>query len=105
MGRSTPKDRKRVRHIYDQFIFSCFVRNIFLGMNFILYDLYLNFIISFVDQISSQINKKEQKYRVMKCVQYKPAPMLPRPKQHNVCNVLCISWLSVTTFSSKYMKL
>ncbi len=45
--------------------------NIFLGTNFVLYDLYLNFNISFVDQLSSQIDKKEQKYREMKCVQYK----------------------------------
>ncbi len=57
MGRSTPEDRKWVRHIFDHFIFSCFVWNIFLGTNFILYDLYLNFNISFVDQLSSQINK------------------------------------------------
>ncbi len=101
MVRSTPEDRKWVRHIFDQFIFSCFVRNIFLGMNLILYDLYLNFNIYFVDQLSSQINKKEQKYRGMKCVQYKArchASAAERPKQHNVCNVLCISWLSVTIF-------
>ncbi len=52
MGRSTQEDRKWVRHISDQFIFSCFVRNIFLGINFVLYDLYLNFNIYFVDQLS-----------------------------------------------------
>ncbi len=49
--------------------------------NFVLYDLYLNFNIYFADQLSSQINKKEQKYRGMKCVQYKAADMLPRPKK------------------------
>ncbi len=57
--------------IFDHFILSFFLWNIFLVTNFILYDLYLNFNISFVDQLSSQINKKEQKYRGMKCVQYK----------------------------------
>ncbi len=56
--------------IFDHFIFSYFVWNIFLGTNLVLYDLYLNFNIYFVDQLSSQINK-EQKYRGMKCVQYK----------------------------------
>ncbi len=57
--------------IFDHFIFSFVLWNIFLVTNFVLYDLYLNFNISFVDQLSSQINKKEQKYRGMKCVQYK----------------------------------
>ncbi len=52
MGRSTQEDRKWVRHISDQFIFSCFVRNIFLGMNLVWNDLYLNFNIYFVDQLS-----------------------------------------------------
>ncbi len=71
--------------IFDHFIFSFVLWKIFLVMNFVLYDLYLNFNISFVDQLSSQINKKEQKYRGMKCVQYKArchaSAAKKRPKQ------------------------
>ncbi len=89
MGRSTPEDRKWVRHIFDQFIFSCFVRNIFLGMNFVLYDLYLNFNIYFVDQLYSQINKKEQKYRGMKCVQYKARCHASAAKTKGQSNIMC----------------
>ncbi len=92
MGCSTPEDRKWVRHIFDQFIFSCFVRNIFLEMNFVLYDLYLNFNIYFVDQLYSQINKKEQKYRGMKCVQYKARCHASAAKTKGQSNIMCVMY-------------